>query len=47
MKALLNIVLACALSMTIQNAGATPDTWQFWVAVVLICALVGVQYIPW
>lgn len=47
MKALLNIVLAYALGMTIQDAGATLDTWQFWVANVLVGALVGVQYIPW
>lgn len=46
MTAFLNAILACAISMVMQSAGVTGDTWQYWVVMVLVLALVAVQYIP-
>ena len=46
MKWMLNMILAFTLSSTIQSAGATMDTWQFWASIALVCGMVVVQYIP-
>lgn len=42
----LNAILVFSLSMVMQSAGVTGDTWQYWVVIVLVLALAVVQYIP-
>lgn len=42
----LTAILTFSLSMVMQSAGVTGDTWQYWVVIVLVFALVAVQHIP-
>ena len=47
MKTIINMIIGFAISMVLQSAGVTPDTWQFWVVLALILGLVVVACIPW
>ena len=45
MKHFLTGILTFAITATIQLAGVACTTWQFWVVIALILALICVQYL--
>lgn len=45
MKYFLNGALGFLFSLVLLNAGVRPDSWHYWVLLVIIVVLITVQYI--